>query len=70
MIGSKTGVVTRMIKEKRCAVFINCIDDAFNLAVGDTLIKSTNCKLRSQMLVKQRIPVKFSAKNSSLFDRI
>ena len=70
MSGSKTGVATRLIEEERRAVFVHCFGHALNLAVGDTLKRSTVCKSSLENAYEITKLVKFSPKRNSMFDRI
>ena len=70
MSGSKTGVATRLIEEERRAVFVHCFGHALNLAVGDTLKRSTVCKSSLENAYEITKLVKFSPKRKCMFDRI
>ena len=70
MSGSRNGVATQIMAEKKRAVYTHCYGHALNLAVGDAIKQSKVCRDSMETAFEISKLIKFSPKRNAAFDRI
>ena len=70
MIGSKTGVATRIQAEEGRAILTHCYGHALNLAVGNAMKQSKHCRDALDTAFEIAKLIRFSPKRNAAFDKI